>query len=257
MADERHNPMQMQHAEFEALLADAIDGTLHAAEKDRFQAHAAACELCAPQYMLALEGRALLRDLPEMEPPAYLLQKVLNVTSEVPARVRAEEERRGWFAGMRPAFTAIMQPRFGMSFAMAFFSVMLILNVTGVKLGDLRYMDLRPAAVKSSMVRTYYETTGRAQKYYENLRFVYQVQSALRDLRNATNSQDDTPAAQPAAQPQPQQQKQQKPGDNTSEQQEKQQKNQRYSLDRSPLQLAAAPAPQPEIRSVLDDRRTA
>jgi len=254
MADERHNPIEMQHAEFEALLAEAIDGTLHAAESQRFHAHAAACELCGPQYALALEGRSLLRDLPELEPPAYLLQKVLNVTSEVPARVRSEEARGGWFAGVRPVFAAVMQPRFGMSFAMAFFSVMLILNVTGVKLGDLRYMDLRPTAVKSSMVRTYYETTGRAQKYYENLRFVYQVQSALRDLRNATNSQDDTPAAQPAAQPQPQQK--QKPGDNTSEQQEKQQKNQRYSLDRSPLELAAAPA-QHEIVFVRDDRRTA
>src|SRR4051812_31107118 len=252
MADERHNPIEMQHAEFEALLADAIDGTLHAAENERFHAHAAACELCAPQLALALEGRAMLRDLPELEPPAYLLQKVLNVTSEVPARVRPSEERGGWFAGMRPAFAAIMQPRFGMSFAMAFFSVMLILNVTGVKLGDLRYMDLRPTAVRSSVVRGYYETTGRAQKYYENLRFVYQVQSALRDLRNATNTQDE---AQPQpAQPQQQQPKQQKPGDNTSERpQEKQENNQRYSAERSPIQLASAP----KIEFCSDDRRTA
>ena len=81
-----------------------------------------------------------------------------------------------------------------------------MLNVTGVKITDLRYVDLRPTAVKSSMVRSYYETTGRAQKYYENLRFVYQVQSALRDLRNATTEQDDSKQPAQPKQQQPQQQ---------------------------------------------------
>ena len=102
-------------------------------------------------------------------------------------------------------------------------------------------------------VRTYYETAGRAQKYYENLRFVYQVQSALRDLRNATSSQDETQPQPPQPQPQqPQQKKQQQPGDNTSEQ--PQQNNQRYSAEHSPVQLASAPA---KIESCVTDRRTA
>ena len=112
------------------------------------------------------------------------------------------------------------------------------------------------------MERSYYETTGRAQKYYENLRFVYQVQSALRDLRNATSTQDDTQPQQPQQQQQqPQQQKQRQPGDNTSERprdKDKQENNQRYSAERSPIQLASAP--QTEFLRTIDvesDRRTA
>src|SRR3954467_15331108 len=122
MADERHNPMTC--TDFEGLLAEAIDGTLTSGDMERFNAHAASCELCAPALALVQEGHGLLRGLPELEPPAYLLQKILNVTSEVPARAVRKQEARGW-TGLRPFFGVVLQPRFGMSFAMAFFSVML------------------------------------------------------------------------------------------------------------------------------------
>src|SRR2546423_6562592 len=98
MADERHNPTgsrPMTHAQFEALLADAIDGTLSPGDKEPFNAHAASCELCAPALALAQAGHSLLAALPELEPPAYLLQKILNVTSEVPARAVRKQEA-GW-----------------------------------------------------------------------------------------------------------------------------------------------------------------
>jgi hypothetical protein len=248
MADERHNPMgaaAMTHAEFEALLAEAIDGALGAAEMERFRAHSASCEVCAPQLVLAEEGRRMLRALPALEPPAYLVQKVLNVTSELAPRAAREKPARDWSFGLRPAFAAIMQPRFGMSFAMAFFSFTLLLNVTNLKISDLQYVDLRPGAVKENVVKGYFETTGRVQKYYENLRFVYQVQSTLRDLRNATSNDEQTP--QPAT-PKPEK----KRDDNTSEKPE--QKNQRYSLDRPVIQLASAR--DLDIR-FCNDRRTA
>ena len=248
MADERHNPTgpeAMTHAEFEAVLAEAIDGALGAAARERFRAHASACELCAPQLDLAQEGRRMLRALPALEPPAYLVQKILNVTSEVAPRPAKQQPARDWSFGLRPAFAAVMQPRFGMSFAMAFFSFTLLLNVTGVKLSDLQYVDLRPGAVKENVVKSYFETTGRVQKYYENLRFVYQVQSTLRDLRNAT-SNDEQP--QQPAQPKPEK----KRDDNTSEKPE--QKNQRYSLDRPVIQLASARDLDIRFRN---DRRTA
>lgn len=244
------NPMSC--TEFEALLAEALDGTLGAPEMARFQSHLGSCEQCSPLFALAQEGRTMLRGLPELEPPAYLVQKILNVTSEVPARVpqpARKAEVPGWF-GMRPFFTAIMQPRFGMSFAMAFFSLMLIFNVTGVNVRDVASIDWRPSAMKTNVVKGYYEATGRVEKYYENLRFVYQVQSTLRDLRNATTSDDQGSGPQQKPQQQQQQQKQQRRDDNTSER--PQEKNQRYSLGEPTVHLAGAHA----IR-FRNDRRTA
>ena len=221
------------------------------------RAHAATCELCAPAMALASEGRSLLRALPEMEPPAYLVQKILNVTSETAPKRVEEKTTREWSFGLRPAFAAMMQPRFGMSFAMAFFSIMLVLNVAGVQFSDIKNVDLRPTAVKNNLVKGYYETNARVTRYYENLRFVYQVQSTLRDLRNATNTQDEQQPQQ--QQDQDKQKKQQQgPGSDTSEQDrqnnEKREKNERYSLDRPAIQLAAAP--RHEIVFV-EDRREA
>jgi len=252
MTDVRHNPISC--AEFEALLAAAIDGQLGAAEMAQFSAHAAGCALCAPQMALAAEGRALLRALPEVEPPAYLVQKILNVTSEVAPKQVAEKPVRDWSFGLRPAFAAVLHPRFGMSFAMAFFSIMLVLNVAGVQFSDVKNLDLRPSAVKSNVVKGYYETSGRVTRYYENLRFVYQVQSTLRDLRNAAATQDEPPA-QP--QQNQQQQDQPRPGSDTSEQENKdrREKNERYSLERPAVQLARGP--EHDLIRSLEDRRLA
>ena len=243
------NPLNC--TEFEALLAEALDGTLGAPEMERFRSHIGTCEQCGPLFALAQEGQMALRGLPELEPPAYLVQKILNVTSEVPARVPQPKKAQaaGWF-GMRPFFTTLMQPRFGMSFAMAFFSLMLVFNVTGVNLRDLGNVDWRPSAMKTNVVKGYYESTARVQKYYENLRFVYQVQSTLRDLRNATQSDDQSGKQQPQQQQQ-QQQQQKRRNDDTSER--PQEKNQRYSLGQPAVQLAAAP----RVIRFRNDRRIA
>ena len=56
---------------------------------------------------------------------------------------------------------------------MAFFSLSISLSLAGVKVSDVRHVDLRPSAIK----RTYYETSGRVVKYYENIRFVYEIES--------------------------------------------------------------------------------
>jgi hypothetical protein len=252
MTETGHKPMNC--AEFDAHLAEALDGLLSPAEMAGMVTHASGCPLCAPAMALAQEGRILLRGLPELEPPAYLVQRILNVTSEVAPRTVEEKAAREWSWSLRPMFGALMTPRFGMSFAMAFFSVMLVLNVAGVQLSDVRNLDLRPSAVKSNVVKGYYETTGRVTRYYENLRFVYQVQSTLRDLRNATSTQDEQPQPQPD-QKQQQQKQPQGPGSDTSEQNrdnnDKREKNERYSLERPAIQLAEA---RPQI--VFDANRS-
>jgi len=90
-----------------------------------------------------------------------------------------------------PIVNVARQPRFAMSFGMAFFTLSVGLSLAGVKIGDLRHVDLRPSAIR----RNYYETSGRVVKYYENIRFVYEIESRVRQFKQAT-----TPAEQPATQ---------------------------------------------------------
>jgi len=93
------------------------------------------------------------------------------------------DQVRDW-AGIiaSPVVAAARQPRFAMSFGMAFFTLSVTLSLAGVRLGDLRHVDLRPSAIR----RSYYETSGRVVKYYENIRFVYEIQARVRQFKEAT-----------------------------------------------------------------------
>jgi hypothetical protein len=188
----------MQCAEFDALLADALDGALTGADQGRMQNHAAACPNCGPLYEETRAGYRLLHGLAEVEPPPMLVHNILAATTGQIKRVAGtraageswREKLRRW---TQPAFGAVLQPRFAMSFGMAFFSVTLMLHVSGVKASDFRHLDLRP----SEITKTIAETQGRLVKYYDNIRVVYEIESRLQQLKNATGTNETTPAPQP------------------------------------------------------------
>jgi hypothetical protein len=98
----------------------------------------------------------------------------------VPAFVVPVWQQPGFFARMRYA----MQPRLVMTAAMAFFSIALTLSLTGVRLTTLRLADLRPRAVRSYMERQLNMASVPIVRYYDHLRFVYEVESKVRQMRS-------------------------------------------------------------------------
>jgi Putative zinc-finger len=181
MADNLQNGMR--HGEFEALLTDALDGTLDAATQARFAAHREACDACGLMFREAEAGMAALAGIAELEPPAHLLHRILDATSadQQPARESLAARLRG---GIRGLFAPVLQPRFAMSCAMAFFSVSMLLNLAGVQLRHVTLADLSPSTLTNRTVQTYYEAQARVVKYYENLRLVYEIESRVRDLKS-------------------------------------------------------------------------
>jgi len=195
------DPTKMQCGEFEILLSDAIEGKLTGARLEGFQAHTQTCAICAPLLADATAGHNWLKSLAEIEPPADLVANILVATTGLDTtRLHGTfgESRASWFdraqewvAGfVTPVFAFARQPRFAMSFGMVFFALSVSLSLAGVKLNDVRHVDLRPSAVK----RSYYETSGRVVKYYENIRFVYEFESRVREFKRATTPEDTTPA---------------------------------------------------------------
>jgi hypothetical protein len=218
MAADHKNGMQC--SEFDALLSDALDQRLSGEKLEHFQAHARGCPTCGPLLAEADAGLRWLHELVEVEPPVTLVDNILAATTGIDtarlhgtARAQAQPS---WFDRLqdwanqvvRPILGVATQPRFAMSFGMAFFSLTITMSLAGVKLGDLRHFDLRPSAIK----RNYYETTGKVVKYYENIRFVYEIESRVREFKRAT-----TPV-EPA--PQEEQKDQHRRNDNTSGQPE-------------------------------------
>jgi hypothetical protein len=198
MATEHHNDMQC--SEFDALLSDALDQILTGPKAQAFQAHARSCPVCGPLLAEAEVGKRWLEQLVEVEPPQHLIHNILVATSGIDtARTHGTAAAQvSWLdritarasAAFRPVLAMARQPRFAMSFGMAFFSLSISLSLAGVKLGDLRHVDLRPSAIR----RTYYETSGKVQKYYENIRFVYEIESRVREFKRATTPAEPAPA---------------------------------------------------------------
>ena len=226
----------MQCGEFDALLNEVLDGTLTGPKLEGFQAHARACAVCGPLLAEADAGRRWLKSLAEVEPPTNLVHNILVATTghesnRVATRSQTESSWADRFtAWLRPVFSPVLavsrQPRFAMSFGMAFFSLSVSLSLAGVKVSDVRHVDLRPSAIK----RTYYETTGRVVKYYENIRFVYEIESRMRELKRVTAPAETSPKEQ---------NKEQKNNNTSGEPEQKQERN--YSQGENQPVLASLP----------------
>ena len=237
MSDQTRNGMQCN--EFELLLTDAIDGVLTGTGLDRFQAHARVCKACGPLFAEAEAGRNWLKSLTEVEPPASLVNNILASTTGVDTQrlrvtVRTPQPRISWWERMQasvlePIWATVRQPRFAMSFGMAFFALSVGLTVAGVKPNDLRQISLRPSAIR----HTYYATQARVVHYYENVRIVYEVESRVREIKRTV-----APAEPGRKETRPAKQKDDK-NDTTQQPEQKQERN--YSQTDNHLILASAP----------------
>jgi len=246
MPDQTRNGMQCH--EFDGLVNDALDGVLTGAQLDGFQAHARTCAACGPLLAEVEAGRNWLKDLTEAEPPVSLVTNILASTTGVDTQrlrvnVSASQPRVGWIERaqawasgwvsevVQPIWGTVRQPRFAMSFGMAFFSLSVALSVLGVKPADLRSVSLRPTAIR----HTYYNTQARVVRYYENIRFVYEVESRVRELkRNVTPAE---PAGHGSGESAPV--KKDHKDDTTQQPEQKQERN--YSQTENHLVLAGAP----------------
>ena len=81
---------------------------------------------------------------------------------------------------------------------MAFFSIGLTLNLTGVQLNQLHARDLKPSSVR----RNFYQANAHVVRYVENLRAVYELESRVRDLQR-TSDNEDSPSVDPDTQVSP------------------------------------------------------
>ena len=198
-------------ARCEAMLADALDGTLSAEEQERFDVHVASCGPCAQLLADAQRGVAWLEMLRNSapEPPAALLEKILAQTSGIQtsgAEVAGVQLRPAALAQPAAGYAAgygnvlpfpgrvavrsgsvgqiLRQPRLAMTAAMAFLSIALTMDLTGVNPLDLRAGDLSPSSLK----RDFFEADARAVQYYEGLRVVYELESRVHDLQSVEDS---------------------------------------------------------------------
>jgi len=192
-------------AQWETLLADALDGLLRLEDESVFATHMEACPRCAELFDEARRGSEWLDFLtPAPEVPAGLLDKILARTG--PGQ-KSGYEQAGALA-MQPAWQQpgfvgsvrrFAEPRLLMTAAMAFFSITLTLNLTGIRLTELKVSDLRPTAVRSYMERRLTTASTPIVRYYDHMRLVYEVRTRVRELRRSTGNENNAVPQQNAA----------------------------------------------------------
>jgi hypothetical protein len=233
-------PGNSQHCtQCEAMLSDALDGTLSAADQATFDLHLAGCPSCSTMLADAQRGAAWMEMLksPRPEPPSTLLERIIAQTSgqtasqaaaHKPAIVLGSNDRLrtpGTLPGRpilvpssttQPAFSTnvipfrtrithgfrsigqtMLQPRLAMTAAMAFFSIALTMNLTGVRLSGLRASDLKP----SNIMRSASQAKASVVRYTDNLRVVYELESRLRGLQGSSDDDGTAGSSGSAATP--------------------------------------------------------
>jgi hypothetical protein len=191
---------ELRCEEWETLLADALDGLLPATDSAMFDAHCGNCAICAQLLAEAKQGQEWLQFLhAEPEMPGDLVERIVSRTSgavaDRPLAVYGAPIPVGTNVLGLPPRRMVWDTRLMMTAAMAFFSIALTLNLAGVRITDLRLSSLTPASMENNLTRQFYGAKSQMVRYYDNLRFVYEVESKVRELRR------DEETAPPPAQP--------------------------------------------------------
>ena len=162
----------MQCSEFEIRMCEYLDGTL--AARQEVEQHAAECPNCREMLADARAFGAFLERVPPVEAPPELVTSILYQTETARARLgRASSRWRRWLA-------PLLQPRIVMGMAMTILSVSMLSRVAGVKVRQLEAADLNPVSIWRGIDNQGHRVWDRGMKFYQNVRFIYELMAQLR-----------------------------------------------------------------------------
>jgi hypothetical protein len=190
---------ELRCEEWETFLADALDGVLPAGDAVAFDVHSAKCPACAELLAQAKAGREWLKYLhTEPDVPGDIVSRILSKTSGgagLPLAVAGGPQPIAPHLLQTPFRKTFYETRLLMTVAMAFFSIALTLNLAGIRLTGFRLADLKPSTLQSNLTHQFYGARYQMVRYYDSLRFVYQMESKMRELRrDAEADQQPAPA---------------------------------------------------------------
>ena len=212
MRDRVHLPASPECGRWETMLVDALDGQLTAEDAAVFESHQMGCAACAALYEQAQCGQQWLAFLEvEPEPPAGLVDRILRETvlgrahgremafagrGGVPGGVDGgvlappwQRVGRGPGRGMLASLRRLAEPRLMMTAAMAFFSIALTLSLTGVQIRGVRAADSHTTSMRAALEKRIMTASTPVIRYYDHLRFVYEVESRMREMQHTTDNE--------------------------------------------------------------------
>lgn len=173
--------MNWNCAQTEERLSDFIDRLMAPDEAAAFSVHLATCADCTRLYSSVNDLVTRMQALESVEEPKRLEAKIVNLT------IGSSWKRR--FAWVPTMFT----PRFAMGAVTVAVLLVIVFRSVGVTPGKIKRADLSPASIARSANRQVHLAYARSAKFVNDLRVVYEIQSALQ------RTQDQAPSIAPAA----------------------------------------------------------
>ena len=165
----------MTHLEIENLASDYLEGGLDQVRQAQVEEHLEACASCRELVEDVRSAIQTCHAAEEVLPPPWLIANILRATlGEKPPSLL---EQLGALTGL------FRQPRFAYGVAMAVLSISVIVNASGVKLQKLSFEDLNPATWYNQVNRAGHLFYAHAEKFYYDLRIVYEIESRFRDAQ--------------------------------------------------------------------------
>jgi anti-sigma factor RsiW len=182
----------MTHLDLENLTSDYLEGLLEPALKREVEAHLSACPSCLEMVADVRRAMELCHSAPELEPAPWLVRKIMLAT--------VGERKPSWADRLVAFFRPAFQPRFAYGIAMAVFSFSIIVNAAGLNLRHMTIEDLNPRTWFFRANRAGHLYYARAEKFYYDLRVVYEIESRLRQLRSHPEEEpQEAPKQEPPA----------------------------------------------------------
>lgn len=182
----------MTHLDIENLASEYLEGLLEAPRRVEMEAHLAECAACRKLIAEVRQVMELCHAAEDLEPAPWLMSKILLAT----VGTRKPTVREQVVALLRP----VLHPRFAYAMAMAVFSFSVIVNAAGINLRKVRFEDLNPRTWIYRANLAGHQLYARAEKFYYDLRIVYEIESRFRQLGEQPRQQDkQAPSQQPPA----------------------------------------------------------
>jgi len=179
----------MTHLEIENLASDYLEGLLEPSQGAAVEAHLNGCAPCRELLGDVRHVLELCQAAEKVEPKPWLISQIMRAT--------AGERQPTWRERIAAYLRPVLQPRVAYPIAMTVFTFSIIVNAAGLNLRSLQFEDLNPRTWADRANRQGHLLAARAEKFYYDLRVVYEIESRFRQLGGQQNQEEAAP--KPAA----------------------------------------------------------
>lgn len=181
----------MTHLEMENLASDYLEGLLEPSQHEAVDAHLSDCAACRELLGDVRQALELCRRTEVAEPRPWLISRIMRAT--------VGEQRLTWRQRLAAYLGLIHHPRVVYSLAMTVFTFSIMVNAAGLNLRSLRLQDLDPRTWLDRADRQGHLMYAHAEKFYYDLRVVYEIESRFRQFSdNPPMQREESPKEPPA-----------------------------------------------------------